>query len=123
MDNHVPLDNLRLETVSLTRFCVVPYHHLELAEFESAPKREEVITLLFLNRSVRIMGRNLRVMGEALEERTVESIKPSCRERYQLARQLVRSGSQSIEIADKRDLCLIILAMDKLYIRFHTCPA
>ena len=72
VDNHIPLDNLRLET-SPTHFCVVPYHHLEFAEFESA-QSEEVITLQFLNRSVRIRGRNLRTLGEALQERTVESI-------------------------------------------------
>jgi hypothetical protein len=54
---------------------VVPYHHLELAEFESA-QNEEVITLLFLNRTVRIKGGNLRTLGEALQERTVESITP-----------------------------------------------
>ena len=42
VDNHIPLDNLRLET-SPTRFCVVPYHHLEFAEFESA-QSEEVLT-------------------------------------------------------------------------------
>ena len=74
VDNHIPLDNLRLET-SPTRFCVVPYHHLEFAEFESA-QSEEVLTLQFLNRSVRIRGRNLRTLGEALQERTVESINP-----------------------------------------------
>ena len=72
VDNHIPLDNLRLET-SPTRFCVVPYHHLEFGEFEST-QSEEVITLQFLNRSVRIRGRNLRTLGEALQERTVESI-------------------------------------------------
>jgi hypothetical protein len=80
VDNHIPLDNLRLET-SPTRFCVVPYHHLEFAEFESA-QSEEVITLQFLNRSVRIRGRNLRTLGEALQERTVESINP-LPERYE----------------------------------------
>ena len=80
VDNHIPLDNLRLET-SPTRFCVVPYHHLEIAEFESA-QSEEVILLLFLNRSVRIKGRNLRTLGEALQERTVESIN-LLPERYQ----------------------------------------
>jgi hypothetical protein len=74
VDNHIPLDNLRLET-SPTRSCVVPYHHLEFATFESA-QNEEVITLLFLNRTVRIIGRNLRALGEALQERTVESINP-----------------------------------------------
>jgi hypothetical protein len=80
VDNHIPLDNLRLET-SPTRFCVVPYHHLEFAEFESA-QSDEVITLHFLNRSVRIRGRNLRTLGEALQERTVESIN-LLPERYQ----------------------------------------
>lgn len=74
VDDHVPLDNLRLET-SPTRSCVVPYHHLEFATLESA-QNEEVITLLFLNRTVRIKGRNLRALGLALQERTVESINP-----------------------------------------------
>jgi hypothetical protein len=80
VDNHIPLDNLRLET-SPTRFCVVPSHHLEFAEFESA-QSDEVITLHFLNRSVQIRGRNLGTLGEALQERTVESIN-LLPERYQ----------------------------------------
>ena len=100
VDNHIPLDNLRLET-SPTRFCVVPYHHLEFGEFESA-QSEEVITLLFLNRTVRIKGRNLRTLGEALQERTVESIN-LLPERYQpLVSGEVRVTT--IEVTDNREL-------------------
>ena len=102
VDNHIPLDNLRLET-SPTRFCVVPYHHLEFATFEST-QSEEVITLLFLNRSVLIKGRNLRDLGLALQERYVEFVRPLLR---WTGTQPLVSGEvrvTSIEIEDKRDL-------------------
>ena len=97
VDNHIPLDNLRLET-SPTRSCVVPYHHLEFATLEST-QNEEVITLLFLNRTVRIIGRNLRALGEALQERTVEPSTP-CRNgmhRWRMARPGSRSSKSMIK--------------------------
>ena len=91
---------MRLET-SPTRFCVVPYHHLEFAEFESA-QSDEVITLLFLNRTVRIKGRNLRALGEALQERTVESINPLPERYLPLVSGEVRVTT--IEVTDNREL-------------------
>ena len=80
---------------------MVPYHHLEFAEFESA-QSDEVITLLFLNRTVRIKGRNLRTLGEALQERTVESIN-LLPERYQpLVSGEVRVTT--IDVTDNKEL-------------------
>jgi hypothetical protein len=55
------VDSLRLELNSKC-FCLLSYHHLEFAKFESA-QNEDVITLLFLNRTVRITGKNLRALG------------------------------------------------------------
>ena len=61
MGNHVPLDNVRLE-LTPSRFYLLPYHHLEVAEFESAHKGD-TISLSFVNHKVRITGRNLRDSG------------------------------------------------------------
>jgi hypothetical protein len=75
----VPMDNLRLET-STDCFYVLSYHHIELVKFESA-QDVDIITISFLNRTVRIKGKSLRNLGIALQARNVESIKPMA-ERY-----------------------------------------
>jgi hypothetical protein len=41
MGCHVPLDNVRLE-LTPSRFYVLPYHYLEVAEFESVPKGDTI---------------------------------------------------------------------------------
>ena len=72
--DHVPLDNLGLE-LSPTCFYLFPYHHLEVAKFESSQERDTLV-LSFLKHRVRIAGRNLRELGAAFQGRTVEWIKP-----------------------------------------------
>ena len=51
----VPLDNLRLET-STNCFYGLSYHHIELVKFESS-QDFDIITISFLNRTVRIKGK------------------------------------------------------------------
>jgi hypothetical protein len=92
-------DSLRLE-LNPKCFCLLSYHHLEFAKFESA-QNEDVITMLFLNRTVRITGQNLRALGLALQERTVEFIKP-LPERYSLLASEDVSV-KTIEIKDKAE--------------------
>jgi hypothetical protein len=75
----VPMDNLRLE-ISTDCFYVLSYHHVELVKFEST-QGADIITISFLNRTVRIKGKSLRNLGVALQARNVESIKPMA-ERY-----------------------------------------
>jgi hypothetical protein len=72
--NVIPLDNLRLET-SPDVFCGLPYHHVEFTKFASTQDLD-TITLLCLNRTIRITGKNLRNLGIALLARSVESISP-----------------------------------------------
>jgi hypothetical protein len=74
MGSHVPLDNVRLE-MTPTCFYLLPYHHLELAKFESAHD-SDTIALSFVNHKVRIAGRNLRDLAVAFQERAVEWVKP-----------------------------------------------
>ena len=93
------VDSLRLE-LNPKCFCLLSYHHLEFAKFESA-QNEDVITLLFLNRTVRIAGKNLRALGLALQDRTVEFIKP-LPERYSLLTSDDVSV-KTIEIEDKKE--------------------
>jgi hypothetical protein len=69
-----PMDNLRLELNSKS-FLLLPYHHLELVKFET-DDGQDTLTLLFLNRTVGITGKNLRDLGLALQERCVEFVKP-----------------------------------------------
>jgi hypothetical protein len=64
------------------------------------PTQERII-LLFLNRTVRITGKNLRALGLALQERTVEFIKP-LPERYSLLTSDDVSV-KTIEIEDKKE--------------------
>jgi hypothetical protein len=94
-----PVDSLRLE-LNPKCFCLLSYHHLEFARFESA-QNEDVITMLFLNRTVRITGKNLRTLGLALQERTVEFIKPMP-ERYSSLTS-DDASVKTIQIEDKRE--------------------
>jgi hypothetical protein len=75
----VPMDNLRLET-GTDCFYVLSYHHVELIKFESVHEAD-IITISFLNRTVRIKGKSLRNLGISLQGRNVEFIKPMA-ERY-----------------------------------------
>ena len=79
----VPMDNLRLET-STDCFCALSYHHIELIKFEST-QGADIITISFLNRTVRIKGKSLRNLGIALQARNVESIKPMTERYHELA--------------------------------------
>ena len=72
--NATPMDNLRLELNS-KKFCLLPYHHLELVKFE-AGDGQDTLTLLFLNRTVCITGKSLRELALALQDRCVEFVKP-----------------------------------------------
>ena len=70
----VPVDHLRLEPTSKS-FLLLPYHHLELVKFE-AGDGQDTLTLLFLNRTVCITGKSLRELALALQDRSVEFVKP-----------------------------------------------
>jgi hypothetical protein len=75
VNNHpVPADNLRLE-LNPKSFVLLPYHHLEMVKFE-AGDGQDTLTLLFLNRTVCITGKSLRELALALQDRSVEFIKP-----------------------------------------------
>ena len=47
-------------------FYGLSYHHVELVKFEST-QDVDIITISFLNRTVRIKGKNLRNLGVALQ--------------------------------------------------------
>jgi hypothetical protein len=95
MGYHVPLDNVRLE-LTPSRFYLLPYHHLEVAEFESAHKGD-TISLSFVNHNVRITGRNLRDLAVAFQERAVVSVTP-VPERYGALGECVQGLVDSIQI-------------------------
>ena len=95
MGYHVPLDNVRLE-LTPSRFYLLPYHHLEVAEFESAHKGD-TISLSFVSHKVRITGRNLRDLAVAFQERTVVSVTP-VPERYGALGESVQGLVDSIQI-------------------------
>ena len=67
-------DSLRLE-ITPTCFYLLPYHHLDMAKCES-DKGGDTLTLSFLNRTVRMTGKNLRDLGIKIQRRDVESVKP-----------------------------------------------
>jgi hypothetical protein len=102
MGNHVPLDNLRLE-LTPTCFYLLPYHHLEVAKFESAHE-SDTIALSFVNHKVKIAGRNLRALAIGFQERAVEWVMP-VPEKYGDAWEGVQGTIQSIEIEKSEDLC------------------
>ena|ERR1035438_168467 len=68
-----PVDNLRLELDSKS-FYLLPCHHLELVKFE-AGEGQDTPMLTFLKRTVLITGRNLRELGLALQDRSVEFVR------------------------------------------------
>jgi len=72
--NPAPVDFLRLE-LNPKNFFLLPYHHLELVKFEDSGG-QDTITLLFLNRTVCITGKSLRVLALGLQDRSVEFVKP-----------------------------------------------
>jgi hypothetical protein len=96
----VPMDNLRLE-VSPDCFYGLSYHHVELVKFESTPD-VDLITIFFLNRTVRIKGKNLRNLGVALQMRGVESIKPMA-ERYSSLAAGEDGWVKTIEILEQKE--------------------
>jgi hypothetical protein len=96
----VPMDNLRLE-VSPDCFYGLSYHHVELLKFESTPDVDS-ITISFLNRTVRIKGKNLRTLGIALQTRHVEFIKPMA-ERYSSLAAGEEGWVKTIEILEQKE--------------------
>ncbi len=95
----VPMDSLRLET-SPDCFYVLSYHHAEFTKFESI-QDTDIITLSFLNRTVRIKGKNLRALGIALQWRNVESIRPMAG-RYSSLATTEEGWVKTIEIEDNK---------------------
>lgn len=67
-------DSLRLE-VNPACFYLLAYHHLDMAKFES-DKGGDILTLSFLNRTVRITGKNLRRLAINIQKRNIEWVKP-----------------------------------------------
>lgn len=96
----VPMDNLRLET-GTNCFHGLSYHHVELVKFEST-QDADIITIFFLNRTVRLKGKNLRNLGVALQMRGVESIKPMA-ERYSSLAAGEEGWVKSIEIFEQKE--------------------
>ena len=95
----IPMDNLRLELDS-NSFYLLSYHHVELVKFESTPD-VDIIAISFLNRTVRIKGKNLRNLGVALQTRCVEFIKPMA-DRYSSLAAGEDGWVKSIEIEENK---------------------
>jgi hypothetical protein len=92
-------EGLRLE-LTPTCFYLLSYHHLDIAIFES-DKGSDTLTISFLNRTVRITGKNLRELAIDIQRRNVESVKPMP-DRYGS----IGSGDawvKTIEIEDKKE--------------------
>jgi len=98
MGEHVPLDNLRLE-LTPTCFYLLPYHHLEMVKFESS-REHDTISLSFVDHRVTIIGRSLRAIAEALQERAVRYVE-SMPKRYEMIAENVPK-IESIEIEERR---------------------
>ena len=92
-------DSLRLELTPAC-FYLLAYHHLDMAKFES-DKGGDILTLSFLNRTVRITGKNLRDLAINIQKRNVESVKPMPNKYGSLATDDV--WIKAIEIEDKRE--------------------
>ena len=92
-------DSLRLE-ITPACFYLFPYHHLDMAKCESE-KGGDTLTLSFLNRTVRMTGKNLRDLAIKIQRRDVESIKPKPDKYGVLASDEV--WIKSIEIEDAKD--------------------
>lgn len=95
----VAVDHLRLE-LSQECFYLLPYHHLESVKFES-DGGQDTLTLIFLNRVVVVIGKHLRALGLALQDRCVEFIKPLPERYAPVARQEV--SVKSIEIQSEKE--------------------
>ena len=95
MGEHVPLDNVRLE-LTPTCFYILPYHHVEVAKFESS-STSDTLTISFLKHKVRIVGRNLRKLAVGIQGRAVEWVKP-VPERYDAVAGTEASAIETIEI-------------------------
>ena len=95
MGEHVPLDNLRLE-LSPTCFYILPYHHVEVAKFESGDTGD-TLSISFLKHQARIAGRNLRRLAVGVQGRAVEWLKP-VPERYAAAAGIEACFVVSIEV-------------------------
>jgi hypothetical protein len=93
------VDSLRLE-LNPKCFYLLSYHHLDMAKFES-DKRRCRSPCSFLNRTVRITGKNLRALGLAIQDRNVEFIKPMPERYSSLASDDV--WVKTIEIEDKKE--------------------
>lgn len=91
-------DSLRLE-VSPACFYLLAYHHLDMAKFES-DKGSDILTLSFLNRIVRITGKNLRRLAINIQERNIESVQPKPDKYSTLANDDV--WIKTIEIEDEK---------------------
>ncbi len=92
-------DSLRLELTPAC-FYLLAYHHLDMAKFES-DKGGDILTLSFLNRTVRITGKNLRDLAINIQKRNVESVKPTPNKYGSLATDDV--WIKAIEIEDKKE--------------------
>jgi hypothetical protein len=93
------VDHLRLELTTKS-FLLLPYHHLELVKFE-AGNGEDTLTLLLLNRTVCITGKSLRELALALQDRSVEFIKPLPERYASLAGTEV--SVRTIEVEDNKE--------------------
>jgi hypothetical protein len=92
-------DSLRLELTPAC-FYLLAYHHLDMAKFES-DKGGDILTLSFLNRSVRITGKNLRRLAINIQKRNVEWVKQMPDKYDSLATDDV--WVKAIEIEDKKE--------------------
>ena len=92
-------EGLRLELTPAC-FYLLSYHHLDMAKFESE-KGGDTLTLSFLQRTVRITGKNLRDLAVHIQMRNVESIKPMPDKYGSLATDDV--WVKAIEIEDKKE--------------------
>lgn len=92
-------DSLRLE-ITPTCFYLLPYHHLDMAKWESE-KGGDTLTLSFLNRTVRMTGKNLRDLASKIQRRDVESVRPKPDKYGVLASDDI--WIKSIEVEDAKD--------------------
>jgi hypothetical protein len=99
--NSTSVDNLRLE-MDAKIFYLLPYHHLELVKFESG-EGLDTLTLSFLNRTVRITGKNLRDLALALQDRAVEFVRilPALDRYSSVAGK--EAAVKTIEVEDKKE--------------------
>ena len=92
-------DSLRLELTPAC-FYLLAYHHLDMAKFES-DKGGDTLTLSFLQRTVRITGKNLRRLAINIQKRNIEWVKQMPDKYGSLATDDV--WVKAIEIEDKKE--------------------